>query len=59
MVGIGEQAEREVDLEEDDLDQIEEGEIDFDKGPLGQKPLAVSADSSSNRRPCSYPGNRT
>jgi len=30
----GEQAVGEVDLEQDDLDHIEEGDIDFDKGPL-------------------------
>lgn len=34
VVDNDEQAVGEVDLEQDDLDQIEEGDIDFDKGPL-------------------------
>ena len=31
-------ADGELDLEHDDLDQIEEGDIDFDKGPLNGSP---------------------
>jgi hypothetical protein len=46
VVDNGEQAVGEVDLEQDDLDQIDEGDIDFDKGPLNRKPWVISADSS-------------
>lgn len=37
-VDDGEQVVGEVDLEQDDLDQIEEEDIDFDKGPLNRNP---------------------
>ena len=32
VLDIGKQLEGEVDLEQDEFDQIEEGDIDFDKG---------------------------
>ena len=38
VVDNDEQAVGEVDLEQDDLDQIEEGDIDFDKGLLNSDP---------------------
>jgi hypothetical protein len=38
VVDNDEQAVGEVDLEQDDLDQIDEGDIDFDKGPLNRNP---------------------
>lgn len=38
VLDIGKQLEGEADLEQDDLDQIEEGDIDFDKGPLNGNP---------------------
>lgn len=38
VLDIGKQFEGEVDLDHDDFDQVEEGDIDFDKGPLNGIP---------------------
>jgi hypothetical protein len=38
VVDASGRVEGEVDLEHDDLDHIEEGDIDFDKGPLTGNP---------------------